>query len=74
MNNFEKKFESDFANLNEAQKQAVTDIYGPIQVIAGPGTGKTQLLALRVAYILKTTDTLPQNILLTTFTNSWTYW
>ncbi len=70
MNNFEKKFESDFANLNEAQKQAVTDIYGPIQVIAGPGTGKTQLLALRVAYILKTTDTLPQNILLTTFTEA----
>jgi DNA helicase-2/ATP-dependent DNA helicase PcrA len=70
MNNFEQKYETDFANLNEAQKQAVTDIYGPIQVIAGPGTGKTQLLALRVAYILKTTDTLPQNILLTTFTEA----
>lgn len=39
-------------------------------VIAGPGTGKTELLSMRVANILKKTDTLPQNILCLTFTES----
>ncbi len=39
-------------------------------VIAGPGTGKTELLSIRVAHILKTTDTLPENILCLTFTDS----
>lgn len=56
--------------LNEAQKQAVTTIDGPVLVIAGPGTGKTQLLTTRIAHILSTTDTLPENILCLTFTES----
>jgi DNA helicase II / ATP-dependent DNA helicase PcrA len=59
-----------FAGLNAAQKQAVTTIEGPVLVIAGPGTGKTQLLSVRVAYILEHTDTLPQNILCLTFTEN----
>ncbi|HEX6461934.1 MAG TPA: ATP-dependent DNA helicase [Candidatus Saccharimonadales bacterium] len=58
------------ATLNAAQKQAVDTIEGPVLVIAGPGTGKTQLLSLRVANILDRTDTLPQNILCLTFTES----
>ena len=41
------------ANLNPAQKQAVTEIEGPVLVIAGPGTGKTQVLTMRIAEILK---------------------
>ena len=41
---------------------------GPLLVIAGPGTGKTQLLSARVARILDKTDTVPQNILCLTFT------
>ena len=49
---------------------AVKTIDGPLLVIAGPGTGKTQLLSARVAYILQETDTLPENILCLTFTES----
>ena len=46
-------------------------INGPVLVIAGPGTGKTQLLALRAAQILLKDDTmLPSNILCLTFTDS----
>jgi DNA helicase-2/ATP-dependent DNA helicase PcrA len=56
--------------LNEAQRKAVTTTEGPVLVIAGPGTGKTQLLTTRIAHILATTDTLPQNILCLTFTDS----
>ena len=64
------KFAEVYANLNTAQRQAVDTIYGPVLVIAGPGTGKTQLLSARVAHILQVTDTLPQNILCLTFTEN----
>lgn len=57
-----------FASLNPAQRQAVETIDGPVLVIAGPGTGKTQLLAVRAANILQKTDTAPQNILCLTYT------
>lgn len=66
----EEPFERAFASLNAAQKTAVEQIDGPLLVIAGPGTGKTQLLSARVAHILQATDTLPQNILCLTFTES----
>jgi DNA helicase-2/ATP-dependent DNA helicase PcrA len=66
MNNFEEVY----AQLNAAQKQAVDTLDGPILVLAGPGTGKTQLLSARVANILQKTDTPPQNILCLTFTES----
>jgi len=56
--------------LNKAQHQAVDTIDGPVMVVAGPGTGKTELLSVRVANILKQTDALPQNILCMTFTDS----
>ena len=56
--------------LNPAQQRAVEHIYGPLLVLAGPGTGKTQLLSHRVAHILKHTDTSPENILCLTFTES----
>lgn len=57
------------SQLNPEQRQAVESIDGPLLVVAGPGTGKTQLLSLRVAHILQNTDTAPQNILCLTFTN-----
>jgi DNA helicase-2/ATP-dependent DNA helicase PcrA len=63
-------FEAALASLNKQQKQAVDYIDGPLLVIAGPGTGKTQLLSLRVANILKQTDTSPDQILCLTFTNA----
>ncbi|HJQ08680.1 MAG TPA: ATP-dependent DNA helicase [Candidatus Saccharimonadales bacterium] len=63
-------YKQAFDRLNKAQKTAVTTTDGPVLVIAGPGTGKTQLLTTRIAHILATTDTLPQNILCLTFTDS----
>ena len=56
--------------LNAAQSEAVNHIYGPLLVLAGPGTGKTQLLSARIANILQKTDANPQNILCLTFTES----
>jgi len=63
-------FSKRYANLNKAQKLAVDTIEGPVMVIAGPGTGKTELLSVRAANILLKTDTLPENILCLTFTES----
>lgn len=63
-------FVKRYAKLNMAQKQAVDTIEGPVMVIAGPGTGKTELLSVRTANILQKTDTLPENILCLTFTDS----
>lgn len=56
--------------LNVKQKEAVEYLDGPLLVLAGPGTGKTQLLSEKVAYILKNTDTNPENILCLTFTET----
>lgn len=56
--------------LNKEQQAAVEYITGPLLVLAGPGTGKTQLLSAKVAYILEHTDTNPENILCLTFTES----
>lgn len=63
-------FQKAYQTLNTAQKEAVDTIEGPVMVIAGPGTGKTQILTLRIAHILKNTDTQPENILALTFTES----
>jgi DNA helicase-2/ATP-dependent DNA helicase PcrA len=57
-------------NLNPSQKEAVETIDGPLMVIAGPGTGKTQLLSARTANIVKTTDINPGNILCLTYTET----
>lgn len=63
-------FAQRYAKLNPAQTQAVDKINGPVMVVAGPGTGKTELLSMRAANILRLTDTLPENILCLTFTDS----
>lgn len=63
-------FSTAYAQLNTAQKQAVDTIEGPVMVVAGPGTGKTQLLSVRAGNILRHTDAAPQNILCLTFTES----
>ncbi|MBR2789126.1 MAG: ATP-dependent helicase [Eggerthellaceae bacterium] len=56
--------------LNDAQREAVKYTDGPLLVIAGPGTGKTQLLSLRAANILETCDVSPRNILCLTYTDA----
>lgn len=63
-------YDDAYKGLNKAQKEAVDTIEGPVMVIAGPGTGKTQILTLRIANILKQTQMSPENILALTFTNS----
>lgn len=63
-------FNTLYRQLNNKQKEAVDAIEGPVMVIAGPGTGKTQILTLRIANILKKTDASPDSILALTFTES----
>ena len=63
-------FKEEYNKLNQAQKEAVDSIDGPVMVVAGPGTGKTQILALRIGRILSETDTKSDGILCLTFTNS----
>lgn len=59
-----------YKGLNTGQKKAVDTVEGPVMVIAGPGTGKTTVLTLRIAQILRKTDTPPDGILALTFTES----
>jgi len=66
----ERKFLNLYQALNPAQKAAVDSIAGPVMVVAGPGTGKTQVLTLRIANILRRTDLPPDAILALTFTRS----
>ncbi len=66
----ETRFQEAYNRLNPEQKEAVDTVEGPVMIIAGPGTGKTQILTLRIANILKTTDIGPENILALTFTES----
>lgn len=56
--------------MNEQQRLAVDTIEGPVMVIAGPGTGKTQILASRIGKILLDTDVFPENILCLTYTDA----
>lgn len=65
-------FEEIYAALNQAQKQAVDTLEGPVMVIAGPGTGKTQILSARIGKILIETDANPENILCLTYTDAGT--
>ena len=65
-----QKFNTEYNRLNEQQKRAVDTIEGPVMVIAGPGTGKTQILSARIGKILLDTDTQPQNILCLTYTDA----
>ncbi len=59
-------------SLNNQQLSAVNTLEGPVLVIAGPGTGKTQILAARIGKILLDTDTDAHNILCLTYTDAGT--
>ncbi len=62
-------FEDAYGKLDTKQKEAVDTLYGPVVVVAGPGTGKTQILALRIGNILlKVPGVKPDEILALTFT------
>src|SRR3954463_14778437 len=66
----QQRFLEEYQKLNEQQKLAVNTIEGPVMVIAGPGTGKTQILGARIGKILLETDTRPENILCLTYTDA----
>ncbi len=69
---YNEEFEKALSGLTDSQREAVEHIEGPVLVIAGPGTGKTQILAARIGSILKNTDTQPHNILCLTYTDAGT--
>jgi len=56
-------------NLNNAQKEAVTHLDGPLLIVAGAGSGKTKVLTTRIANIIKEKKAYPNQILAVTFTN-----
>ncbi|MDP3970111.1 MAG: ATP-dependent DNA helicase [bacterium] len=70
MPDLEEAFSTQYNLLNPEQKKAVDHIDGPLLVLAGPGTGKTQIIALRIANLLDKTQVEPQNILCLTFTET----
>jgi DNA helicase II / ATP-dependent DNA helicase PcrA len=65
------KFEEEYEKLNELQRRAVDQVEGPVMVIAGPGTGKTQILSARIGKILLSDAQVePHNILCLTYTDA----
>ena len=59
----------DLSELNKEQRIAVTYEGGPLLILAGAGSGKTKCLTYRIIYLTEQKKIVPENVLLTTFTN-----
>jgi len=70
LNKYNQKFQEALTGLNPEQLAAVNKMDGPVLVVAGPGTGKTQILAARIGKILTDTDARPNEILCLTYTDA----
>ena len=66
----EDLYNERYEKLNERQREAVDTIYGPVMVVAGPGTGKTEVLAMRIACLIGSeAQVQPHEILCLTYTD-----
>lgn len=68
--NYDQHYNEAFSKLNPKQQQAVMQTEGPLLVLAGPGTGKTEVLTLRIAQIIKERGMDAHNILCLTYSNA----